>query len=66
MYPLNIMDLFNTIAGLSGAGGVILGCGFLIYRCCKGRRFHSKSGCIDIDLSNDVHPEDPEESKEMG
>ena len=60
------MDLFSTIAGLSGAGGVALGCGFLLYRCCKGRRFHSKSGCIDIQLSAEVAPMNVQESKEMG
>ena len=58
------MDTLSTIGGISSAGGVILGCGFLIYRCCKGRRFHSKSGCIDISLSAEVAPMNVQESKE--
>jgi len=58
------MDTLSTISGIGGIGGVTLGIAFIIYRCCKGRRFHSKSGCIDISLSAEVRPEDPEESKE--
>ena len=57
------MDMLSTISGIGGIGGVTLGVAFIIYRCCKGRRFHSKSGCIDINLSSEVSPE-PEESKE--
>jgi len=59
------MDLLSTISGIGGAGGIIIAVSFLIYRCCKGRRIRSKSGCISIDLSNEVRP-DPEESKEEG
>jgi len=59
------MDVFSVISSIGGIGTIILGCAFLLYKCCKNRRFHSKSGCISIDLSNDVHPE-PEESKEEG
>lgn len=59
------MDLLSTISGISGIGGVTLGVVFIIYKCCKGRRLHTKSGCIDINLSAEVRPEDPqEESKE--
>jgi len=59
------MEALSTISGIGGAGTIILGCSFLLYRCCKNRRFHSKSGCIDIQLSSDqVHPEI--ESKEEG
>jgi len=60
------MDLLSTVAGLGGAGGVIIGVVFIIYKCCKGKKFHSKSGCISIDLSNEVVPIDVQESKEMG
>ena len=63
------MDPLNTIGGIGGTSGIILGCAFLIYKFCKGRRFHSKSGCIDIQLSAEVRQEaergqEPEESKE--
>jgi len=60
------MDPLNTIGGIGGTSGIILGCAFLIYKFCKGRRFHTKSGCIDIQLSAEVRQEpDPEpESKE--
>jgi len=59
------MEALSMISGIGGVGAIILGCSILLYKCCRGRRFHSKSGCIDIQLSSDqVHPEI--ESKEEG
>jgi len=61
------MDLLSTISGIGGIGGVTLGVAFIIYKCCKGRRLHTRSGCIDINLSAEVTPDNPhphEDSKE--
>ena len=62
------MDPLNAIGGIGGTSGIVLGCAFLVYKFCKGRRLHTKSGCIDIQLSAEVEQEterkqDPE-SKE--
>jgi len=56
------MDVISMVTGLGGIGGVAFGISFLLYKCCRGRRFHSKSGCIDITVSAEVHPE--QDSKE--
>lgn len=55
------MDVFSTISGIGGLGSIVLGCAFLLFKCCKGRKFHTKSGCIDIELSAEVSPEEREE-----
>ena len=60
------MDVFTAISGIGGVGAIILGCSILLYKCCRGRRIHTKSGCISIDLSNDVHPHPEQETKDEG
>jgi hypothetical protein len=47
-------DGFDVLQGLMGGsiGATVLGVVFLITKCFKERRCHSKSGCIDIDISN--------------
>lgn len=58
------MDTLSAISGLGGSAGVVLGVAFIFYRCCKGRRLHTKSGCIDINLSSEIRPE-PEEKESV-
>jgi len=47
-------DGFSMLQGLAGGGigACVLGCSFILYKCCQGRKCHSKSGCIDINIDN--------------
>jgi hypothetical protein len=48
----------NFLGSLTGAGigGVVIAVVFLIYKCFSGRKCHSKSGCLEMDIQNDIPP----------
>ena len=45
------ISLLTSLAG-GGIGTITLGALFIVYRICKGRKFHTKSGCIELDITD--------------